>query len=189
MPASSAAVAAAANLGNPLSPGTKGGDFTFGTVVTGTSPRSPLEGLTIVSPTAISQNPTTPGSPYQNCNSEVISILTDADYYPENSVTRHTYNSQKTPFYDARTAVDTNSPGVDANNILRDPWGMPYIITLDLNYDDKCTDTLIWSKLMNTNAFSVSGSSMIWSFGYMKKVDLSTPYNSPINKHILTSWK
>jgi len=189
LPASSSAVAAAANLGNPLSPGTKGGDFTFGTVVKGTSPPSPLEGQVIVSSGAISQNPTTPGSPYQNVNSEVISILTDADYYPENSVTRHTYNSQKTPFYEARAAVDTNSPGVDANNILRDPWGMPYIITLDLNYDDKCTDTGTWARLMNTNAFSVPGRSMIWSFGYMKKVDLSSPYNSSVNKHILTSWK
>ncbi|MGA2556059.1 MAG: type II secretion system protein [Verrucomicrobiota bacterium] len=189
LPVSSSAMNAAANLGNPLSPGTKGGDFTFGTVVKGTSPPSPLEGLTIVGPTAISQNPATPGSPYQNCNSEVISILTDAAYYPENSVTRHTYNSRQLPLYTARPAVDTNSPGVDANNILRDPWGMPYIITLDLNYDGKCTDTLIWAKLMNTNAFSVSGTAMIWSFGYMKKVDLSTPYNSAVNKHILTSWR
>ena len=116
----------------------------------------------IIGPTAISQNPTTPGSPYQNVNSEVISILTDADYYPENSIGRHSFNSQQLPLYTARTAVDTNSPGVDANNILRDPWGMPYIITLDLNYDNKCTDTGTWAKLMNTNAFSVSGSSMIW---------------------------
>jgi len=190
LPASSAAVSAVASLQNPLaSKGVLGADFTFGTVVKGTSPASPLEGQTIVSTAAISQNPLTPGSPYQNVNSEVISILTDAAYYPENSVTRHTYNSRSIPLYTARAAVDTNSPGIDTNNILRDPWGMPYIITLDLNYDGKCTDTEIWATLMNTNVFSVSGTSMIWSFGYMKKVDLSSPYNSANNKHILTSWK
>jgi len=192
LPASSLAVAAAANLGNPLSPGTKGGDFTFGTVVHGTTVNgitSPLEGQVIIGPNVINPNPATPTSPYQNCNSEVISILTDAAYYPETNMARHTYNSRSLPLYTARPATDTNSPGVDANNILRDPWGMPYIITQDLNYDGKCTDTLIWAKLMNTNAFTVSGSSMIWSFGYMKKVDLSTPYNSSVNKHILTSWK
>lgn len=186
LPASSSAVSAAANLGNPLSPGTKGGDFTFGTVVHGTT--SPLEGQTIVSSAAISQNPTTPGSPYQNVNSEVISILTNAAYYPENSVTRHTFNSRSLPLYTARPAVDTNSPGVDTNNILRNPWGMPYIITLDLNYDGQCTDTVIWPILMNTKIFSVPGTSMIWSFGYLKTVDLKNP-SDPNNKHILTSWK
>jgi prepilin-type N-terminal cleavage/methylation domain-containing protein len=189
LPASTAAVSAAAGLPNPLSPGTKGGDFTFGVVVKGTSPASPLEGQTIISSTAISQNPLTFGSAYQNVNSEVISILTDAAYYPENSVTRHTYNSRSLPLYTARAALDTNSPGIDGNNILRDPWGMPYIMTLDLNYDGKCTDTGTWATLMHTNAFSVSGTSMIWSFGYLKTVDLSSPYNSSANKHILTSWK
>jgi len=24
--------------------------------------------------------------------------------------------------------------------VLRDPWGQPYIITLDLNFDNKCRD-------------------------------------------------
>jgi len=188
LPVSTAAVNAAANLPNPLSPGTRGGDFTFGVVVKGTSPTSPLEGQTIISSTAISQNPLTFGSPYQNVNSEVISILTDAAYYPENSVTRHTYNSRSLPLFTARAALDTNSPGIDSNNILRDPWGMPYIMTLDLNGDGKCTDTGTWATLMHTNAFSVSGTSMIRSFGYLRSVDLNNPSN-PNNKFILTSWK
>jgi prepilin-type N-terminal cleavage/methylation domain-containing protein len=185
LPVSTAAVNAAAGLANPLT-GAKGGDFTFGVVVKGTT--SPLEGQTIISSTAISQNPLTFGSAYQNVNSEVISILNDVAYYPENSVTRHTYNSRTTTFFTARTAADTNSPGIDGNNILRDPWGMPYIVTLDLNGDGKCTDTGTWAKLMNTNAFSMSGTSMIWSFGYLRTVDLNNPSN-PNNKHILTSWK
>jgi prepilin-type N-terminal cleavage/methylation domain-containing protein len=191
LPASSSAVSAAATAKNPLPPGTPGADFTFGTFVTGTG--TLMDGKSIVSGTAIQQNPMTFGETqnpqYQNDNSEVISILTDAAYYPENSVTRHTYNSRSLPLYTARAAVDTNSPGIDTNNILRDPWGMPYIITLDLNYDGKCADGGTWAKLMNNTAFSVPGSSMIWSFGYMKKVDLSSPYNSATNKYILTSWK
>ncbi len=184
LPASLSAANAAAGLGS---------DFTFGTVVknTGSPPtNSPLEGMQIVSPTAISQNPLTPGSQYQNVNSEVIAILTDAAYYPEtNAASQHLYNSRKITEFEGRPARDTNSPGIDANNILRDPWGMPYIMTLDLNGDGKCTDTRTWSVLMNTNSFSVPGSSMIWSFGSLKQVDLSTNYNSPINKHLLTSWQ
>lgn len=189
LPASSAAVAAAGALQNPLGSG-PGCDFTFGTVVKGTSPPSPLEGQIIVSSSVISQNPMTPQSKYQNVNSEVIAILTDAAYYPETNATRHTYNSKQLPLFNARAAADTNSPGIDANNILRDPWGLPYIITLDLNYDGKCTDAGIWAILMGTTNFSVSGSSVIWSFGSVKHVDLTYgSYKDPNNKHILTSWK
>ncbi len=191
LPASSLAVAAAGNLANPLGTGL-GSDFTYGTYVKGTSaPQSPLEGKIIVGPSVISQNVQTPNSKYQNVNSEVISILTDAAYYPETNVTRHTYNSRQLPLFNARAAADTNSAGIDASTILRDPWGLPYIITLDLNYDGKCTDAGTWATLMGTTSFSVPGSSMIWSFGSMKRADVSQPglYTNAVNKHLLTSWK
>src|SRR5260221_5456 len=35
---------------------------------------------------------------------------------------------------------DTASPGVGGDLVYRDPWGNPYIITLDLNYDEKARD-------------------------------------------------
>jgi hypothetical protein len=31
-------------------------------------------------------------------------------------------------------------PGINANGVLCDPWGHPYIITLDLNGDNRCRD-------------------------------------------------
>jgi prepilin-type N-terminal cleavage/methylation domain-containing protein len=171
--------------------GATGGDFTFGTLVHG-APGSPLNGQQIVSSSVISQPVTTPGSQYQNVNSEVIAILTDAAYYPENSSTRHTYNSRSLPLFTANPAIDMNSPGIDTNNILRDPWGLPYIITLDMNGDNKCVDP-IWSGTLYNNAgnpnFFVPGSSMIWSFGQLKAIDLKGLPTSPINKHLLTSWK
>ena len=187
LPASTNASAAA---GYMSSKSALGGDFTFGTLVLGTKANggagSPLEGQQIVASSVISQPVTTPetgySTPYQNVNSEVIAILTDAAYYPE---TGHAYNPQKTPFYNGRPAPDTNSPGIDANNILRDPWGLPYMITLDLNYDGKCIDP-IWFGTFNV---TVPGSSMIWSFGQLRTIALNQPANGPINKHLLTSWK
>jgi len=185
LPASTnAATAAAANLlgHNP------GGDFTFGTEVQG-APSSPMNGQTIVNVSLVGANVTSLGSQYQNVNSEVIAILTDAAYYPENS---HIYNPQKTPFFNGKLVTDTNSPGIGPDCVLRDPFGMPYMITLDLNYDGKCYDSIWWGKLYpnagNTNFF-VSGSSMIWSFGQYKKFDPTGSPTSPINKHLLTSWK
>jgi len=176
--------------------GALGSDLTFGTVVRGTRANggagSPLEGRQIVSSSVISQDVITPGSQYQNVNSEVIAILTDAAYYPENAITRHTYNSHQLLLYTGRPALGTNSPGIDANNILRDPWGLPYIITLDLNHDGKCADPVVWQTLYRnagiTN-FTVPGSAMIWSFGLLKSVRLDQPYNGAVNKHLVTSWK
>ncbi len=31
-------------------------------------------------------------------------------------------------------------PGVDNDLVYRDPWGNPYIISMDLNYDDQTKD-------------------------------------------------
>ena len=123
----------------------------------------------------------------------MIAILTDAAYYPESSANqRHIYNSRSLVLYNGRPAADTNSPGIDANNILRDPFGLPYIITLDMNGDSKCVDP-IWSGILYNNAgnpnFFVPGSSMIWSFGQLKTIDLKGLPTSPINKHLLTSWR
>jgi prepilin-type N-terminal cleavage/methylation domain-containing protein len=163
-----------------------GADFTFGTLIHGVPG---FANQNIVSSAVVSQPITTPGSQYQNVNSEVMAILTDAAYYPENG---HTYNAQKTPFYSGRSATDTNSPGIGPDCVLRDPFGMPYIITLDLNYDGKCVDP-IWAGILYNNAgnpnFSVPGSSMIWSFGQLKTIALNQPPNSAINKYLLTSWK
>jgi hypothetical protein len=106
-------------------------------------------------------------------------------------VTAHTYNSRSLPLYTAKPAASPTSPGVDANNILRDPWGNPYIITLDLNYDNKCEDP-IWKGQLYHNAgnnnFSVPGSSMIWSFGRLQTIDLKGVPNSSTNKYLLHSW-
>jgi hypothetical protein len=93
-------------------------------------------------------------------------------------------------FY-GRTAPDTNSPGIDANSILRDPWGLPYIITQDMNGDGQCADPVVWQKLYRnagiTN-FTVTGSAMVWSFGPMKRVELGQRFDSATNRSLVTSW-
>jgi len=174
-----------------------GADFTYGTSVHGTTSGggagSPLEGtVNIVSSSVVNPAIQTPGSKYQNVNSEVIAILTDANYYPESSTTmQHIYNPHKTTEFRGKQAASTTSPGIGSDCIFRDPWGLPYIITLDLNYDGKCVDS-VWAQQLypaaGNNNFSVPGSSMIWSFGQLKTIALNQPPNSAINKHLLTSW-
>jgi prepilin-type N-terminal cleavage/methylation domain-containing protein len=165
LPASTNAVAAA---------GTN--DFTFGTVAlnapTGSNSLSPI----VVD---------TPGeNTYQNYNSEVIAILRDDNFWPEaNNGVQHIYNPKQTDTFTAKVALDTNSPGIGPDDVLRDPWGSPYIITLDLNYDQKCYDaTLDGMYQLETpkpaGPLLVPQEAMVWSFGPMKTINLGQPLNS-----------
>jgi prepilin-type N-terminal cleavage/methylation domain-containing protein len=177
LPASTLAMAAA---------GTN--DFTFGTSIAGTGAGSGVQNIV---PTSIIQVETPNTKGYQNVNSEVMAILTDAAYYPETNATRHTYNSRSIPFFNAKPAASANSPGIGPDCVLRDPWGVPYMITLDLNYDGQCHDAFWWANFQ----VSVPGSSMVWSLGQAGNGHfgaISTKANAlnvPPDKYLLTSWK
>ncbi len=77
-------------------------------------------------------------------NSEVIAILMDLTNYPGTSTptinTNYQKNPQQTIFLNAHMSGDTSSPGVGTDLVYRDPWGNPYAITMDLNYDEMCED-------------------------------------------------
>src|SRR5260221_2065373 len=88
----------------------------------------------------------TRGHNYNTNNSEVISILMDLETYPTNGQPTvnvgHLKTPQRQPFLNATMVSGAISPGVGADLVYRDPWGSPYIITLDLNYDDKARDVV-----------------------------------------------
>src|SRR5438552_2201231 len=92
-------------------------DFTFGTACLSGGPS-----ITSVGNTG-----------YQNCNEEVIAIL-------RNVAPTNVYNPRQIPFFHAKDAGSFTTPGIDPNNVFRDPWGNPYIITIDLNDDNRCQD-------------------------------------------------
>ena len=174
---SAAATQAAAN-------GTAGGiaDFTFGTYTTnGTVLPSGKAGVTLPSIG-------TTGGTYQSPNSDVIAILMDNTNSMSNP--NHIKNPQHTPFLNARTVTyDPASgtpgvPGVGSDNVYRDPWGNPYIISLDMNYDNKTMDSFYcqvkvsqttgifgYNGLVNqdpsgsTDRFAANATVMIWSLG------------------------
>ena len=123
---------------------------------------------------------------YQNCNAEVMDILLGADTYP-NGVANpfSSLNPRKTPFFNAKYVNSTELAGVSLiDHVDRDPWGNPYIITMDLNYDDRCVDTF-YGPLGITNA----GSVMIWSFGPDGKIDPNAAATKGANKDNVVSWK
>jgi prepilin-type N-terminal cleavage/methylation domain-containing protein len=151
-------------------------------------------------------------------NAEVIAILMDATNYPGGGPTpnmNYVKNPQRTIFLNAKIVADTNSPGVGPDGVYRDPWGNPYIITMDLNYDEQCRDSNYCQKVVSQNApnsqtgynglfnpdangasdnFLYHGKVMVWSAGPDRKIDMpptSTwgPADQGFNKDNILSWQ
>jgi len=156
-------------------------------------------------------------------NSEVVAILMDITNYPTGSATvntNHMFNPQQTKFLDAKLSGWTSSQpgaplaGVDENLVYRDPWGNPYLISMDLNFDDRCEDWLYCKKTVSQNTAAggattgynglnsppPSGASgadhfqsprkvMVWSAGPDGKVDPNVNAVTGVNKDNVLSWK
>ena len=110
-------------------------DFTFGTVSNATTLRNSKGQLL-----PVVQNV---GGIYQMPNSEVMAILLDLPNFADGTLTvnsNYVKNPQKIAFLNAKMVSDIGLPGVGPDLVYRDPWGNPYIISLDLNGDNKTRD-------------------------------------------------
>ncbi len=150
--AQSAAAANAKADGNP--------DFTYGGVFQ-LSDGSPISIGTVVD-TSI------------RTNSEVMGILMNLTNFPNGLVTENTNyqkNPQQTIFLGAKmSGYDPMNPepqppgGVDVTGVYRDPWGNPYVISMDLNYDEQCRDALYCSNVVSSRRQTIQiPVGMAWS--------------------------
>jgi prepilin-type N-terminal cleavage/methylation domain-containing protein len=147
-PQSAQSTAAANNNTSPLF----NGDFTYGGVFQDTNGSFfPLG--TQISPGVVLTN------------SEVIAILMNLTNYPNGSGstinTNYQKNPQQTIFLNAKMSgwdpsqAGTPEPGVGNDLVYRDPWGNPYVITMDLNYDENCKDAFYClSKVSNLSGLN-----------------------------------
>src|SRR5205085_11583232 len=124
----------------------------------------------------------------------------------------HVKNPQRTPFLNARMTGDAKTAGVGPDLVYRDPWGSPYIITLDLNYDEKARDAfyrnsqvsgppgggvnavngingLMGRALSVGMVYEANDSVMVWSVGPDKKVSSVVKATASPNKDNILSWK
>ncbi len=158
-------------------------------------------------------------------NSDVVSILMDFTAFPGSTGgatinTNHQSNPQQTKFLNAKMSgwdpsqTGTALGGVDNNLVYRDPWGNPYIISMDLNYDDQCEDWLYSKKAVSQNPpgststvgfnglsspkniggpagdnYQFHGKVMVWSTGPDGRVDQAKPANVDVNKDNILSWQ
>jgi prepilin-type N-terminal cleavage/methylation domain-containing protein len=152
---------------------------------------------------------------YTTNNSEVIAILMNLTNYPNGSGATANANYQKNPqktiFLTAKMSGwdpsqgGTPQPGVGNDLVYRDPWGNPYVISMDLNYDDQCKDAFYslsavsgpanpgYNGLVNPdntlNNFQYHGKVMVWSAGQDGKIDPTDPATDWENKNNVLSWQ
>jgi prepilin-type N-terminal cleavage/methylation domain-containing protein len=152
---------------------------------------------------------------YNATNWEVIAILMDWTNSPVGSAINPNLNHQKNPrqtaYLNAKMSGDVTQPGVGPDLVYRDPWGNPYIISMDLNYDEKCMDAFYRRSAVSRQSagkpdginglfnakdssgasddFSFTGGVMVWSRGTDKLADPAVGANIGPNKDNLLSWK
>jgi prepilin-type N-terminal cleavage/methylation domain-containing protein len=179
-----------------------GGDFTYGWVFN--SEAGPYSVETFL------------GSGIVASNAEVIAILMDNTNLANGVNAGHIKNPRQTIFLGPKmSGYDPLVPGppeggVDVNGVYRDPWGNPYVISMDLNYDENCKDSFYClSKVSNRTGansnpglnglsnpdtskadnFQYHGKVMVWSAGANGKIDQNDPADDKENRDNVLSWQ
>ena len=90
----------------------------------------------------------------------------------------HARNPRKHAFFTAKLASSDRTPGLGPDLVLRDPWGNPYIIAIDMNDDN---------KVKELHYGEINADVAVWSFGPDGKYD--TGGNPALDKDNILSWK
>jgi prepilin-type N-terminal cleavage/methylation domain-containing protein len=167
-----------------------GADFTYGGVITAKD-----------GSTSTIQNPAGYGAYQTVNNAELIAILMDNTSVAVNA--NHQKNPRQVKYLNPTVVSDATLPGVGPDLVYRDPWGNPYIISMDLNYNGVCEDAFY--SLDNVSGGGLYGLTqqggvgpdhwgshstvMIWSAGPDRKVDPTIKANTGVNKDNVISWQ
>ncbi len=195
-------------------------DFTFGTAQRSGNSASPTltggrgESLVPIGNTGNAGN-------WQANNSELVAILSARDRMDDQTVTvnrDHNLNPQKKNFLDGikqKSFVKAGVPGVGGitpDLVMRDPWGRPYLVTIDLNFDGKCRDALYRMQAVSQQTgdsglngtsrgapvgpddvggdrFEVRATAIAWSLGPDGAATADQKANFGVNKDNILSWK
>jgi len=161
---------------------------------------------------------TSPNYSYDN-NSNVVAILMDMTAYPNGNPTanaNHVYNPKQVKYLNAKpSGYDPATggqplPGVDNAGIYRDPWGNPYVITVNASYNEQGTSDIFYCQQAvsqqngqtgynglfnpvdaggNGDHFLYHGKVMVWSAGANGKIDAGDPATDHENKDNVLSWQ
>jgi prepilin-type N-terminal cleavage/methylation domain-containing protein len=127
---------------------------------------------------------------YSAFNNEVIVILMDiaTNAVPVNL--NHSRNPEKQAFLNAKLTASTNGAGVSTIDFnYRDPWGTPYVIAFDLDYDNKVNvpDT-VDPEFAQYPYVDIPRAVLVWSRGPDRKAVAGNP-NAPENRDNIKGWE
>ena len=112
----------------------------------------------------------------QFMNKIVMNIIMDRNRDPNTNSVR---NPRHITTFNPKPS-DGQTPGLDDEGILRDPWGNPYIITIDMNDDNQADDAFYGLIRMPV---------AIWSFGRDGKFDPGKGPKLGHNADNVISWQ
>ena len=113
----------------------------------------------------------------------------------------HKMNPQQHVFLSPKMVKDPKQGGVSITDYqYRDPWGNPYIISLDANHDDHVRDACYASAISSLNPaslaltnrggfFELADNVMIWSRGPDGKASMAAPAGAGVNKDNVLGWR
>jgi len=146
-------------------------------------------------------------------NYEIMGVLLNLEQFGNNTPTinvGHIKNPRGRGAISVKFSGDTKSAGVGLDGVYRDPWGNPYVITLDFNGDGKARDSfysdsrvsadpnnasiglqgLIRRALPNgASAFECVDPVTVWSAGPDKMIDPNAKANTSANKDNILTWQ
>ena len=148
------------------------------------------------------------GTTYETNNAELMAILLNLEKFPsdnrDTSNVNFARNPRKMQFYNAKRVSGTGPGGVGDDLVFRDPWGNPYIVTIDFNYDDKCRDGFYRNATVSLASgdkglvslyrsspgdnFEANVPVMVWSFGPDGKANGGIKAETGVNKDNVLSW-
>ncbi len=142
-------------------------------------------------------------------NAQLVAILQDRKSFPNGDSTlneQYGLNTLNINYLDkVKQVSNRTSPGIGSDLVYRDPWGSPYIVTLDLNYDGKCLDAFYSNPIVSaknpgigfnglglskklSQFYEYNGSVMVWSLGPDGYADKNVNAKSGANKDNILSW-
>lgn len=158
---------------------------------------------------------------YQESNAQLMGILQDLQQFrsgaafPANA--NHRLNPEKIQFLNGKNVTGgvgfagPPKPGIGEDGVYRDPWGNPYIISVDVNSDGKCRDAFyrraaVSQKNLDSginglnrptssnqdageDRFESNNPVMIWSFGPDGGANPNAKADKDLNKDNVLSWQ
>jgi prepilin-type N-terminal cleavage/methylation domain-containing protein len=147
---------------------------------------------------------------FDNSNAEVMAALLGRTSWANGELTfniEHSLNPKKQPYLEVKESSGFRQAGLGDDGVYRDPWGIPYMITLDLDYDGRCLDAFYRLASVSSEGpgnkginglfrlpdggvddFQASKKAMVWSFGPDTSINSAQRADAGVNRDNILSW-